>query len=251
MGVATWLLRDRNALDLMNVMQLAKEHAECALNAESSRTADFGTRVHDGIECYLKGWSINQQDWGAGEITALDSFKELCAKVGFVSKDVEKTVISRKHIFAGRLDWVTELPKNADAIKSYLKRNSDIPPMNGGLIICDFKTGAMNVPTQTAQIGAYAQAYKEETGIELVGGMIINIPRETPDKIKCHYVGIAELKRAFNLGFKTAYRTWFWFQAPKWFKQQKIQKRRRKNGMGKSKSIRVTNAGHQETGAAS
>lgn len=73
----------------------------------------------------------------------------------------ELKVISRQHAYSGTLDAVGTL--------------------DGKPIIFDWKTSSRIYPDMDLQLVAYAQAYKEQTGVKLKQGMIVHVSKDKPD----------------------------------------------------------------------
>lgn len=70
------------------------------------------------------------------------------------------------------------------------------------LIVTDWKTSARIYPDMDLQLVAYAQAYKEQTGIELKQGMIVHVSKDKPDfklTVKVFKLGKRPLKRFLKL----------------------------------------------------
>lgn len=200
-------------------IEWAAESALAGLEAEGNRVKDFGSRVHHGIECRLKHTDIDLFDWNDEEKTALESFDNFYANVGFYPISIETTVYSGEYGFAGRLDLVAEINESqAEKLRPYLMKSS--PDIQSGLLISDFKTGSLYVQSQSVQLAAYAEAYKETYDRQCTGGLLINIERENPERVRCYYIPKCDLKDAFSFGFLPAYHTWMWFDAPKWWKHQ-------------------------------
>jgi hypothetical protein len=74
--------------------------------------------------------------------------------------DMELKVISRQHVYSGTLDAVGTF--------------------NGKPMLYDWKTSSRIYPDMDLQLVAYAQAYKEQTGIELKQGMIVHVSKDKP-----------------------------------------------------------------------
>jgi len=200
-------------------IEWAIEQAKAGLAAEGDRVKDFGSRVHAGIEARLERTDIDISGWTPEEKIALETFEKFYAEVGFDPISVETSVFSSKYGFAGRLDLVAEVSEDqAEKIRPYLTRSSD--DIEAGLLITDFKTGNMYPKSQSVQLAAYRQAYNETYQRNCSGGLIIQIAREEPDQIKCHYFSSESLDEAFSCGLMPARQAWLFFDAPKWFLKQ-------------------------------
>lgn len=200
-------------------IEWAVENAKMGLEAEGNRVKDFGSRVHKGIECHLKREDLDISEWTEEEKTALESFQKFYAHVGFDPIAVETPIYSEECGYAGRLDLVAEVNKEqVEKLRTYLTKSS--PDIIPGLLICDFKTGKMYPRTQGVQLAAYSTAYAETFNRKCNGGLIINIERDAPDKVRCHYFRDIDLIDSFFFGFKPAYDVWMYWDAPRWFQQQ-------------------------------
>lgn len=200
-------------------LEWAAEQARMGLSQEGERVKNFGTFVHSGIEARLNRVDFDLSDWTPEMKTALATFEKFYAEVGFDPTSVEVALYSPMYGYAGRADLIANISaEQAELIKPYLTKSSkEIVP---GFVVCDFKTGSMYQKTQGVQLAAYAQACLETFGRVCNGGLLINIPRDEPETIKCHYFNEEELNQYFNKGFLSALETWKFFDAPKWFHAQ-------------------------------
>lgn len=209
----------KERLGSSNCLEWAIQQARNGLESEGNRVKDFGSRVHGGIEARLKRLDMTLEGWGEEEKTALETFEGFYSEVGFDPISIEAPIFSELYGYAGRLDLVAEVAaEQAELIRPGLTRGSD--DIEPGLLICDFKTGSLYPRTHAVQLAAYSQGYEETYGRKCTGGLVINIARENPTEVKCHYFSGQELGRAFDQGFIPAYRTWLYFDAPKWFLKQ-------------------------------
>lgn len=212
----------KEKLQSPSCVEWAIEQAKKGLASEGDRVKDFGTRVHYGIESRLNHKDIDIMGWSEDEKTALKTFEEFYSAVGFDPISVETSVYSPQYGYAGRLDLVAEVnEQQADAIRPYLTRSSD--DIKPGLLMSDFKTGSMYYKSQAVQLSAYKQAYLETYKRQCTGGLIINIAREEPDRVKCHYFSAGTLENAFTQGLLPARQAWLYFDAPQWFFKQEQQ----------------------------
>lgn len=74
--------------------------------------------------------------------------------------DTELQVVSRTHTYSGTLDAVGTLA--------------------GKPMLFDWKTSSRIYPDMDLQLVAYAQAYKEQTGVELKRGIIVHVGKDKP-----------------------------------------------------------------------
>lgn len=201
-------------------LEWATEQAVMGLESEGNRVKDFGSRVHSGIECRLTSQELNTQDWSDSEKQALETAWEFYAKTKFNVLGVENILYSEENRYAGRCDLIAEI--NADSIKNitpFLTRTSDNIE-DEGVIIADFKTGTLFVPTLKEQLAAYAAAYEAEKGVKVVGGLIIGVERDNPTKVKCIFFNRETLVEAFHMGFLKVRDVFEWRDAPRWYLKQ-------------------------------
>ena len=225
MGVIWGLAGIKNSQELEErlkspaAIEWAKEQAMIGMCAERDRTASFGKLVHFGIEAELKHDVVDFSGWNDDMKKALDTFIKWETDTNVDVVAVEAEVFSPIHEFAGRLDAVLKIDEEVIAkLKPYLTKGSAVPVP--GFVISDFKTGSMYPKSQSVQLAAYRQAYLETYSRECNGGMIINIKRDAPEKISCHYFSEVELAEAFEKGFLPAYQVWNFLDSPLWWNKQ-------------------------------
>lgn len=200
-------------------IEWAAEQAIAGLESEGDRVKGFGTNVHAGIEARLTRTDIDVSNWTVDEKKALETFCRFYEDIGFDPYLIEDTVYSEEVGFAGRLDLVADLsPEQCEKLSTYLTKTSAKP--SPGLYMSDFKTGSLYVRSQQVQLSAYSVALKETRGRDCVGGMLINIPREEPEKCKVHIVTKEDMDFAFTEGFLPTLKCWKYYDAPKWYHQQ-------------------------------
>lgn len=125
----------------------------------------IGTEFHRCIEEYLEdgcflvdcSFSPNMQKRVEG---MMKSWIEWAQSVNGEIHETELKVISHEHYYSGTLD----------AVGTY-----DNEPM-----LYDWKSSSKIYPDMDLQLVAYAQAYKEQTGIELKQGMIVCTSKDKP-----------------------------------------------------------------------
>lgn len=93
----------------------------------------------------------------------LRSFITWAAGVNGTIDATELRVVSRTHTYSGTFDAVGT--------------------WDGKPMIWDWKTGAGIYPDMDLQLAAYAQAYKEQTGIAIKQGMIVHVSKRKPHHI--------------------------------------------------------------------
>lgn len=100
-------------------------------------------------------------------------------EVSFKTVQTEMHVVSEMYHYHGTFDAVGTLGKSKE------------------LIIFDWKTSSAIYPDMDLQLSAYAQAYKEQTGIEIKRGFIVHVSKDKPN----HKLTVKEYKlgkRLFN-----------------------------------------------------
>ncbi len=139
-------------------------------------SADFGTNVHQAIEYYIKGdaEALNQltEKLNDEEIEAIKTFISWAEKSVGKFVDSERVVYSRKNRYCGTLDFT-----------AFLKDGT-------GLYVGDIKTTGHIYPEYFLQTAAYEMAFREETGLNIEGRIIVRLKageletRITKDKTK-------------------------------------------------------------------
>lgn len=125
----------------------------------------IGTEFHRCVEEYLDdgcflvdcGLSYNMQKRVEGMV---DSFVAWAETVNGEIHSTETKVISRKYAYSGTFDAVGTL--------------------DGKPMLYDWKTSSRIYPDMDLQLAAYAQAYKEQTGVELKEGLIVHVSKDKP-----------------------------------------------------------------------
>lgn len=126
----------------------------------------IGTEFHRCVELYLKGYAITMSDDVSPSMQnriygMLRSFYRWADSVNGDIHHTELKVLSRKHYYSGTLDAVGTF--------------------DGEPMLYDWKTSSRIYDNMDLQLVAYAQAYKEQTGIELKQGMIVCVSKDKPD----------------------------------------------------------------------
>lgn len=126
----------------------------------------IGTEFHRCVEEYLDdgcflvdcNLSLNMQKRVEGMVK---SFIEWAKTVNGDIHNTELKVISRKYAYSGTLDAVGTFA--------------------GKAMIYDWKTSSRIYPDMDLQLAAYAQAYREQTGIVLKEGLIVHVSKDKPN----------------------------------------------------------------------
>lgn len=161
-----------NGQDLINLYEQG--------HAAHTRKADYGksvgTQVHDAIDNYHRtGQQLVETSGDESQDTvakdSFDAYIQWFKQSGLRILETERVVHSQRYNYCGTLDRI------------YIDKN-------GGLLIGDFKTSNLSKSTPTgiraqywSQIGAYALAYAEETGVEFVDTIIVNSPKNGKIKV--------------------------------------------------------------------
>lgn len=124
-----------------------------------------GTDFHRCVEEYLDrgDYSLNQAfslNMNRRIYGMMQSFIAWAIAVNGEIHHTELKVISKKHYYSGTLDAVGTFDKK---------------PM-----LYDWKTSSRIYPDMDLQLVAYAQAYKEQTGVKLKQGMIVHVSKSKP-----------------------------------------------------------------------
>lgn len=205
-------------------LEWAVEAAAQGLKAESERVTNFGTHAHAGIEAHLQ-----HQDYDFAAVTpqvqqAVQTFQTWFGTMDFVVRHVETTLYApyaESGPFAGRCDLLVEATAaTCTQLQPYLVRSSTVP--QPGLWVVDIKTGSLYPEKHGVQLAAYAVGANQTWDWTITGGLVVNIPRDQPEHVKCSFWDTPALTDAYFRGFCPAYRTWWYFDAPRWFQQQEI-----------------------------
>lgn len=125
----------------------------------------IGDEFHRCVDQYLEtgefaisdGFSTSCSNRVVG---MMESFIEWATNIEGVVDATELKVISRLHTYSGTLDAVGTL--------------------DGKPIVFDWKTSSRIYPEMALQLSAYAQAYKEEKGIDIKQGIIVHVSKDKP-----------------------------------------------------------------------
>lgn len=121
-----------------------------------------GTAFHLAAEALAKNEGVEELP-NRRLLGMLRVFDAWVVASGVKIKETELHVVSKEHKYAGTFDAVGTLPGS--------KR----------LVLFDWKTSAGIYPDMELQLAAYAQAYKEQTGIEIKKGVIVLVSKAKPD----------------------------------------------------------------------
>src|ERR1700674_1939735 len=144
--------------------------------------AAVGTAFHDCIEQYLetRGYIIHIEKYPSCYTRVngmMQSWIAWAESVNGVIDHTEMKVISKIHKYSGTLDAVGTIKKLSTLV--------------------DWKTSSRIYSDMQLQLSAYAQAYKEQTGIDIKQDMIVHVSKDKPRYILTIKV-FKRSKRVFN-----------------------------------------------------
>lgn len=123
-------------------------------------SSDFGSHVHEGIECYFRGEEL--PDLSPQEAATFSLLKGWALNSRFNPHELEAYLESQQHGYYGTCDAIGEL--------------------DGKLFVLDWKTSKQIDDTYGLQLAAYAAAYKETTGTEITEGIIVRADKKADGK---------------------------------------------------------------------
>jgi hypothetical protein len=150
-----------------------------AATAYLKETQELGRRFHSAIEEYFRGGEVPELDQREAGMFAL--FKGWAVESGFSPVDLELHVQSRLYGYHGTFDAIGKFA------------------MSDELLICDWKTSSGIDALYGAQLAAYAQAYKEETGTEILNGLIVRIDKKSDAKKPIEIKRFTDLPKYFEV----------------------------------------------------
>lgn len=139
---------------------------------------NVGNAFHTRAECYVKGSLFNPLE-SRRLVGMTNVFLKWVKDTKFIAKETELHVVSDIYGYHGTFDAV-----------GYLN-NKPTP------ILFDWKTGSSIYPDMALQLSAYAQAYWEQTGINIKKGIIVHVSKDKPNHkltVKEYTLGV----RLFN-----------------------------------------------------
>lgn len=142
---------------------------------KTKAATDIGTAFHECIEA-----ALNHLDRSPRVLKMYAEFNKWVSQSGLVINEQELHVTSKLYKYHGTFD----------AVGYFLSKPKS-------LCIFDWKTSSGIYPDMALQLSAYAQAYKEQTGIEIKRGIIVLVSKDKPH----HKVTVKEYKlgkRLFN-----------------------------------------------------
>jgi hypothetical protein len=125
----------------------------------------IGTAFHDCIEQYLDTGTftvaMSTYDSCIPRVTGMmESWIDWAVNVDGTIDHTELKVISKTNTYSGTLDAIGKLGKTT--------------------MIIDWKTSSRIYPDMDLQLVAYAQAYKEQTGVDIKEGIIVHVSKDKP-----------------------------------------------------------------------
>ena len=145
----------------IGVGNITEEHIYegCELHAvKKKEAADFGSKIHEFIEKYLKNENPEMPEDKEVQI-GVNAFLDWIKDNKVVFKSSERAVYSRKYDFIGKMD--------AEA------------KVNGKLCLLDFKSSNGLYNTMNMQTAAYVMADQEESDRKYHGRWLIRLAKET------------------------------------------------------------------------
>jgi hypothetical protein len=128
---------------------------------------EVGSEFHRCVEQYLDTGTFTVSIGGdfpssctARVVGMMESFIDWAVNVDGIIDATELKVVSKLHTYSGTLDAVGTL--------------------DGKPIIFDWKTSSRIYDDMALQLAAYSQAYKEEKGIDIKQGLIVQVSKDKP-----------------------------------------------------------------------
>lgn len=139
--------------------------AEC--ERIKKEAGEFGHRIHELIEQFLQNTSghINEM-LSNREMQMIRTFSSWRDQSRFKPLEIERKVESKEFEYHGTLDSIGTFGSNANTP-----------------FILDWKTSSKIDDLYGCQLAAYAHAYKEETGVEILTGGVVRLEKD-PTKLK-------------------------------------------------------------------
>lgn len=127
----------------------------------------IGTKVHKLFELMLQGKKFDLDNYEYEIQTDVELFKKFMVDTKLKLQASEQRLWSNKYHYAGTCDYIGQYT----SCKEYLIRGHEPKFEKSSLVIGDWKTSKAIYKDYWLQIGAYAYAFYELTGIK-VGGFI-------------------------------------------------------------------------------
>lgn len=151
-------------------------------NAECDRimreSQEIGHRVHDAIEGYFRGDLTPELEQNEAKMFTL--FKQWAVDTKINPTELEMTVQSHLHHYQGTFDAVAHFG-------------------DGKLVILDWKTSSAIDDLYGAQLAAYAQGFKEQTGMEITEGLVVRMDKKPDAKKPFEVKRFDDLPRYFEV----------------------------------------------------
>lgn len=151
-------------------------NAECDRIVRESQ--DLGQNVHSAIECYFRGDEIPELSKREAEMFAL--FKGWALESRFNPTELELHVQSEEHLYHGTMDTIGHFG-------------------DGVLLLGDWKTSSAIDDLYALQLSAYAQAFKEETGVEITEGFVLRVDKKPDSKKPIEFKRFSNLPMYFDV----------------------------------------------------
>lgn len=142
----------------------------------------IGVHVHKLIELYLKDKDYNLGGFELEIQEGLCKFYEFRQAASLKPDGLEQRLWSNTHGYAGTADFVGNYQsppqiKTPKGLKNnpFLVRGHEPKFKKSAYVIGDWKTSKAFYPSMWLQVSAYAMAFKELTGIQVDGAVIVRI----------------------------------------------------------------------------
>ncbi len=150
--------------------------AECERIVRESQ--ETGHLVHEAIESYFRGEELPELPQKEAKMFSL--VKGWALESRFTPVELELHVKSEKYKYHGTMDTIGKFE-------------------DGVLVIGDWKTSSGINDEYGVQLSAYAQAYKEETGITVNDGFIVRVDKKEDAKVPFEIRRFSDLPKYFDV----------------------------------------------------
>lgn len=172
-------LRVTRVLSIIDKPELRNWYAKTG-NAKAKeilkKQAGFGTTSHKLIEVYLNEGKVDMNNYDDKYKEMMDTFNKWKSTIEIKIESIEQKLWSNKYNYAGTCDCIAII--------------------NNKRYLCDWKTSKDIYPEYILQLAAYYMSFKELTGKELDGAMILQM---RDGKYQEKYYTKQELTEAFYI----------------------------------------------------
>lgn len=181
----------------------------------------FGSCFHKAIELHLKNEPIPKEtiEWDEALMKAVATATDFVDTVDLKPIVMEKYVVDKDERYSGRLDLIGTIDKGKwDGLFGYMSRNSET--LEEGNWIVDYKTGSLYTKDNQLQLAAYRGAWnKANPDNPIRGGLMLNVDKNKPDKIKLVYYSENTLEKVYNDAWLPLLKVWRFHAPQKWHRQ--------------------------------